>query len=416
MRDQGSLPSDVTSGPLPDTPAAREAATLLRSCVHCGFCTATCPTYRLLGEETDGPRGRIYLIKLLLEGEQVAEAARHHLDRCLGCRACETACPSGVKYGRLAELGRREAERLAPPRPWLQRIERRALCAVLPHPRRFAPLVALARLARPLLPRRLRAQLPPTPPALPAWPAPRHERRVLALGGCVQPVFAPGIDLAAARVLDRVGSSLLPPSGGCCGAMPLHLGDEHQARALARRNVDAWWPEVERGAEALLVTASGCGAVVKDYGQLLRDDPGYAERAARIAALARDPVELLEGEGLAALRASITRPLPRLAYQSPCSLQHAQRLGGRTEALLAALGFELTAVPDAQLCCGSAGTYSLLQPALSGRLLERKLAALEAGAPQGVASSNIGCLLHLGSQAQVPVRHWLEWLDEALAR
>lgn len=391
-----------------DSAEGREAESILRACVHCGFCNAVCPTYQLLGEELDGPRGRIYTVKTLLEGEPTADAARYHLDRCLSCRACESACPSGVQYARLADIGRRQAERLSP-RSWHQALPRRLLSATLPYPRRVAPWLWLARQLRPLLPRSLRDRVPPAQPRS-HWPEVRHARRALVLGGCVQPLMAPATELAAARVFDRAGLSLLPPTGGCCGAMPLHLGEEARARALARRNIDLWWPHIEQGAEAVLVTASGCGAVVKDYGELLAGEPAYAERAARVARLARDPAELLQALGVERLTEALGPAPGPLAYQAPCTLQHAQRLPGLTEGLLERLGFSLTAVGDGGMCCGSAGTYSLLQPAISTRLRRRKLDALEAGGPVGIATSNIGCQLHLAAGTRLPVRHWLEWL------
>lgn len=389
-----------------DTPEGREAAAILRACVHCGFCTAACPTYRLLGDERDGPRGRIYLIKSMLEGEPATERTRTRLDRCLSCRACESACPSGVRYGRLADIARGIVEKRAP-RPSLERAKRKLLRMILPYPARLAPCVGLVRQLRPLLPSVLRNKLPlasETPPWLPA----RHPRTMLALGGCVQPVLAPSIDAAAARVLDRLGISLIRISqSGCCGALSYHLGAHEEGLDFMRRNIDAWWPAIEAGAEAIAMTASGCGAMVKEYGELLRGDPAYAEKAARVSALARDLSEVVAAEDWSSLA-----PLPvrRIAFHSPCTLQHGQRLNGIVETILQGLGFELTPVADAAICCGSAGTYSLLQPALSSRLREDKLRSLEAGEPEVIATANIGCLAHLASGAGRPVRHWVELL------
>jgi glycolate oxidase iron-sulfur subunit len=401
---QTALPEQIRN-----TSWGREADRILRACVHCGFCTATCPTYQLLGDELDGPRGRIYQIKQVLEGQPAGEHVRLHLDRCLTCRACETTCPSGVEYGRLLDIGRREVERQAP-RPVLQRWQRRLLLGVLPHPRRFGPLLRLGRWMRPLLPAGLRGKVPAAQPAG-RWPTARHPRRMLVLDGCVQPSAAPQIDAAAARVLDRLGISLAPaPGAGCCGAVAHHLNAEEQALATARRNIDAWLPALEQGAEALVVTASGCAVHLKEYAHLLRDDPAYADKAARVTAAIRDLVEVVEQEDLAALgRDDSNQPL---AFHAPCTLQHGERLPGRVEALLQRLGFQLTVVPDAHLCCGSAGTYSILQPELSGQLRERKLAALHSGQPHRIATANIGCLLHLGEGAAAPVVHWVQLLDE----
>jgi glycolate oxidase iron-sulfur subunit len=390
-----------------DTPEGQEADEILRNCVHCGFCTATCPTYRLLGDELDGPRGRIYLIKMLLEGQEVSRRTQLHLDRCLTCRACETGCPSGVRYGRLVDIGRGLVEEKVP-RPWRQRALRRALRLLLPYPARFAPLLGLARLIRPVLPKAFQAKIPPRVRAQP-WPARRHARTMLVLDGCVQPALAPAINAAAARVLDRLGISLIrAEGGGCCGALSYHLGAHGEGLDFMRRNIDAWWPHLERGAEAIVMTASGCGAMVRDYGQALQHDPAYAEKAERVSALTRDLGEILAAEDLAPLR---PKAPGRIAFQSPCTLQHGQKLNGVVEAVLTRLGFELAPVENPHLCCGSAGTYSILQPELSERLLDDKLAALEAGAPAVIATANIGCLTHLQSKANRPVRHWVELLD-----
>ena len=396
-----------------DTPHGREAESILRACVHCGFCTATCPTYQLLGDELDGPRGRIYLMKQMLEGEPVTAKTQLHLDRCLTCRSCETTCPSGVRYGRLVEIGREVVEAKVP-RSAGERMRRWLLRRSLLSRPLFGAAVAVGRLARPVLPRSLAAQLPRA--ARVTWPRARHARRMLVLHGCVQPALAPSIDASMARVLDRIGISLVcPPGSGCCGALSQHLAAAEEAKVFMRANIDAWWPEIERGAEAIIVTASGCGVQVKEYGELLRHDPAYAERAARVASLARDPVEVVAAEWKSiAPRISSDDGAERVAFHAPCSLQHGLKLGGRVEKILEGLGFELTPVADAHLCCGSAGTYSILQSELSQRLRANKLSALEAGRPDAIATANIGCLTHLSAGTERPVRHWIEMLDARL--
>jgi len=405
------------SAALLETSAGREAEAILRTCVHCGFCAASCPTYQLLGDELDGPRGRIYLIKEMLEGGRASGATQLHLDRCLTCRACETACPSGVRYGRLLEIGRRHLERIVP-RGLRARLLRRAILAIVPHRRRFAALLALARALRPLAPARLRRSIPVRRRAR-AWPAPRHARRMLVLGGCVQPATAPAINAAAARVLDGLGISLIEVDDGCCGALAHHLSDEGAAREQMRRNIDVWWPAIERGAEALVVTASGCGAMIHDYGELLADDPAYAARAARVSALCRDLSQVVAGElanpGVGLEVKAIHGPASRVAFHAPCTLQHGLKIHGLVEPLLERAGCLLTPVAESHLCCGSAGSYSLLQPALSYRLRARKLAALESGTPDVIVTANIGCLMHLASGTDRPVRHWIELLAEAIA-
>jgi len=392
-----------------DTPQGSEADAVLRTCVHCGFCNATCPTYQLLGDELDGPRGRIYLIKQMLEGAEVTRRTLTHLDRCLTCRNCETTCPSGVQYHKLLDIGRGIAEqrvkRSAP-----DRFTRWMLRAVIPHPARFAPLLRLGQLFRPLMPPALKRSVPARQAAAP-WPTAAHARRMLVLQGCAQPAIAPNINAAAARVLDRLGIRLIAASGaGCCGAASHHTSGVEQGLEFARRNIDAWWPHIESGAEAIVMTASGCGVHVKDYAYLLKDDPAYAAKAGRVTELTRDISEILGGEDLSRLRTG-AGPLPRVAFHSPCSLQHGQRLNGAVEKILRQTGFTLTAVPDAHLCCGSAGTYSILQKDLSRRLLENKVAALESGRPEVIATANIGCLAHVQSGTTVPVRHWIEVLD-----
>lgn len=388
----------------PDIAAANA---ILRSCVHCGFCTATCPTYQILGDELDSPRGRIYLIKEMLEGNPVGAKTRLHLDRCLTCRSCETTCPSGVQYGHLIDIGKQEIDRRAP-RPWWQRLMHRGLIAVLAQPKRFAALLACGQLLRALLPAALRRKIPPQAAAL-ARPRRRHARTMLVLEGCVQSVSAPNTNAAAAQVLDTLGISLISAAqAGCCGALQQHLADSDGAKTAMRRNIDAWWPLIEGGAEAIVMTASGCGVMVKDYGHALRHDPDYADKAARISALTRDLCEVLHDADLSAY--AQTGQQQRVAYHASCTLQHGQQISGMVENILQRCGYQLTAVADSHLCCGAAGTYTLLQAKLSQQLLDNKLAALQHRQPQIIASANIGCQLHLQSRAQVPVKHWIELL------
>jgi glycolate oxidase iron-sulfur subunit len=395
------------------TAEGREAEAILRRCVHCGFCTATCPTYQLLGDELDGPRGRIYLIKQVLEGEAPTRATQLHLDRCLTCRNCETTCPSGVQYGRLADIGRKLVDERVP-RPAGERLLRDVLKAGLTSPL-FAPAMKLGQSLRPLLPAALKAKVQ-VPRAAGTWPARTHARRVILLEGCVQPAMQPNINTATARVLDALGIEVLrPAAAGCCGALRYHLNDHDGGLADARRNVDAWWPLVEAGADAIVINASGCGTQLKDYGHLLAHDAAYAEKAARIAALARDLIEVVAPHASEVK----SRLKPGLAsepvvFHPPCSLQHGQQIRGQVEALLTAAGAQLLPFAEPHLCCGSAGTYSVLQPELSHQLRDRKLAALEAGRPRRILSANIGCISHLAGGTATEVMHWVEWLDARL--
>ena len=392
-------------------PRAAEAEQVVRSCVHCGFCNATCPTYQLLGDELDGPRGRIYLMKEMLEGAPITAATQTHLDRCLSCRNCESTCPSGVEYHTLLDIGRDFIEQQVP-RPLGERLLRGGLRAVVPHPALFTALTRAGQVLRPLLPGGLQAKLPRQARPAGVRPPIRHPRRMLILEGCVQPGFSPNTNAATARVLDRLGISLLPaPHAGCCGAVDFHGNAQHRGLDRARRNIDAWWPAVQAGVEAIVQTASGCGAFVKEYGVLLKDDAHYADKARRVSALARDLVEVLRDEPLAAL--NVHGEL-RLGFHCPCTLQHAQKLGGAVEGVLTRLGFSLSAVPDGHLCCGSAGTYSLTQPALARQLRDNRLGALESGQPDVIVTANIGCQTHLDGAGRTPVRHWIEIIDESL--
>ncbi len=398
---------------LQDSPEALDAQAIVQRCVHCGFCLATCPTYQLLGDERDSPRGRIVLIQQLLEGEPANATTRTHLDRCLGCRACETTCPSGVRYGALLDYGRGVVERQMR-RPLHQRVLRAALLRIVPSRARFDRLLRLGRALRPWLPAALRARIPAPASAVATAPEPAT-RRMLVLDACAESA-TPNTQAALRRVFARCGIALeSAAAAGCCGALAHHLGRHDDGLAAMRRNVDAWWPRVDSGEiEAIVVAASGCGAAVRDYGHLLRHDAGYAAKAQRIAALARDPAEILAAQahdwigGLGRGR--------RIAFHAPCSLQHGAPRRLPAQALLREAGYELTPVADAHLCCGSAGSYSILQPELADALRERKLAALEAGAPELIATANIGCQLHLAAGSARPLRHWIELLDEASMR
>jgi len=395
-----------------DTPEGREADAILRSCVHCGFCTATCPTYQLLGDELDGPRGRIYLIKQVLEGVEPSAKTQQHLDRCLTCRNCESTCPSGVQYGRLVDIGRAVVERKVG-RTTGDKLRRRLLHRGLLSKKSFAAALALGRAARPLLPAALAAKVQPRRAPGP-WPTVQHARTMLLLDSCVQDAMAPSIDAAAARVLDRAGITLRRvAAGGCCGALSHHLNEHEAAVERVRANIDTWWPHIEAGAEAIVGTASGCSVMIKDYGHFMQHDAAYASKAERVAGLARDVSEVI-----AALWPTL-KPALRLtggtiAYHPPCTLQHGMKLKGGVESLLRDMGYTLAPVADSHLCCGSAGTYSILQGGISTELKSRKLQALTAGNPAEIATANIGCMTHLQSGTKLAVRHWIELLDDRL--
>jgi Fe-S oxidoreductase len=396
-----------------DTAEGREAEAILRKCVHCGFCTATCPTYQILGDELDGPRGRIYLIKQVLEGVAPTRKTQLHLDRCLTCRNCESTCPSGVEYGHLVDIGRKIVEEKVP-RDASSNALRWTLKEGLTSPG-FAPAMKLGQALRPFLPQALKDKVPPRHTAG-NWPTREHARKVLLLAGCVQPAMAPNINSATARVLDAAGiQTLVAASAGCCGAVRFHLNDQDGGKAQMRANIDAWWPDVASGRiEAIVMNASGCGVTVKEYGHHLRGDPAYAEKARRVSALTRDLSELLP-DLVTALRGKL-RPQPGvLAFHSPCTLQHGQQLRGGVERHLAELGFTVRPpMNESHLCCGSAGTYSVLQPAMAKELRDRKLGHLGQLQPQAIISANIGCITHLQSGTTLPVKHWVEVLDAAL--
>ena len=396
-----------------DTPQGQEADAILRKCVHCGFCTATCPTYQLLGDELDGPRGRIYLIKQVLEGKPATEKTQLHLDRCLTCRNCETTCPSGVNYGRLIDIGRDIVDQQVE-RPFAQQLVRTALKEALPRPQLFGTAMKLGQAVRPLLPEVLRNKVPEARDAG-VWPTRSHARKMLLLDGCVQPAMSPGINAATARVLDKLGIQLqVAPKAGCCGAIRYHLNDQAGGLDDMRRNIDAWWPYVVAGAEAIVMTASGCGVTVKEYGHLLHDDPLYAEKAKRISELTKDLSEIMpafEAELAKQLTGKITK---RVAYHPPCTLQHGQQIRGKVESVLRTCGIDVSLCADSHLCCGSAGTYSVTQPELSYQLRDNKIKNLEATSPEVIVSANIGCLAHLQSGTETPVRHWIELIDQAI--
>ena len=392
-----------------DTATGQEANEILRNCVHCGFCNATCPTYQLTGDELDGPRGRIYQIKQVLEGATPTRTMQLHLDRCLTCRACETTCPSGVDYHHLLDTGRELVEQQVQ-RPLQERFMHFMLRAVLPWPARFKLLLRLGQTVRPLLPATLKQRIPAFRKASPFNSAQTHERSMLLLDGCVQPALAPQINMATRRVLDALGiNTLIAANDGCCGAVSHHLGAPTDAKDFMRNNIDAWWPAIEQGAEAIVITASGCAPMVKEYGRLLADDPQYADRASRVSALAKDVSEVIAKENPASRLMRATHQT-RIAFHSPCTLQHGQGLNGLVENILQQSGYELTAVANSHLCCGSAGTYAILQPGLANSLRENKLTALQAGQPERIATANIGCLMHMQPHSGVPMLHWIELL------
>ena len=404
------------------TPDGLAAEAILRKCVHCGFCTATCPTYQLLGDELDSPRGRIYLMKQVLEGVTPTRKTQAHLDRCLTCRNCETTCPSGVQYGHLLDIGRKLVDEQVP-RPAGERALRWALKEGLTSPL-FAPAMALGQWVRPLLPQTLKNKVP-AKQAAGLWPTRQHARKVLLLAGCVQPAMSPNINRASARVFDAAGiQTVIAPKAGCCGAVKLHLGEQARSLDEMRANIDAWWPHIEgangqAGVEGIVINASGCGATVKDYGYLLQDDPAYAEKARRVSTLAKDISEWLPELG-AALKDRVKANASRIAFHPPCSLQHGMQLRGGVEKTMGELGFNIRITGcESHLCCGSAGTYSVLNPDLAYQLRDRKLANLDttfgSDKPEQIVSANIGCITHLQSGTATPVRHWIELLDEALA-
>ncbi len=389
------------------------AEAVLRKCVHCGFCLATCPTYNLLGDELDSPRGRIYLIKQVVEGQVATVDTAKHLDRCLSCRSCETTCPSGVEYSHLLEQGRSLVEQTQS-RPLKYKLIKKAVLTFLPHPARISPLVRLGQLVRPALPKSLKFKIPEKRTLPPAKSATAISRKMLVLDGCVQPSMAPQSNQAAARILAHLGVELISvKSAGCCGAIEYHLNEQESAKVQMRKNIDAWWPEVEAGAEAIISTASGCGLMLKEYKKALHDDPNYSEKAKRISELSKDIVEVLVKEDLSQFHHSAEK-FGKVAFHPPCTLQHGQQLPNVTEKLLRQLGFQLTPIADSHICCGSAGTYSLFQPSLSKQLRDNKSTAILAGEPDVIATANIGCQLQLTAGLQRPVVHWVELVEQLI--
>lgn len=393
-----------------------EAEAILRACVHCGFCTATCPTYQLLGDERDGPRGRIYLIKQVLEGALPTQKTQLHLDRCLTCRNCETTCPSGVQYGRLLDIGRKVVDQHVA-RPRREEFTRMTLRHLLPNAALFGAAFKAGLAVRPLLSKNLQDKLQP-PRRAGVWPTRTHARKMLVLKGCVQPAMAPAINAAAARVLDALGVQLIEaPAAGCCGAVRYHLNHQEAALDDMRRNIDAWWPYVDQvdPIEAIVMTASGCGVTVKEYGHLLAHDSAYAAMAARISSMTRDLSEVLP-EFEAAFKARAQPGVgERVAYHPPCTLQHGQQIRGKVEGVLRAAGVDVVLCRDNHLCCGSAGTYSVLHPQIAHALRDAKLAGLAATGAGKIVSANVGCQSHLQSGTATPVTHWIELLDQLLA-
>lgn len=396
---------------------AREAAAIIDTCVTCGQCMVNCPTFRLLQDDWDSPRGRINLIKEMLAELPPSADLQLHLDRCLTCRSCEAMCPEGVRFGRLLDVTRELIEPAAR-RPLRKRLLRRALRAVVPYRRRFTALLRLGQVLRSVLPAALRAKVPQRRVAG-TWPGRTHARTMLVWQGCVQPALAPDINAAAARVLDRCGIRLVPARAGCCGALSHHMAEPGEALDFMRRNIDTCWPQIEAGAEAIVMTASGCGAHVRDYGALLRDDPLYRDKAQRFSELGKDIAEVVAAELKAGRLPQLPPQAPsadrRIAYQSPCSLQHAQKLKGVVEGLLKHAGYKLTLVAYPFLCCGSAGSYSILQPELAASLRAAKLETILSTRPKLIATANIGCLTHLAEVSPLPVKHWIELFDETLA-
>ena len=402
---------------LKNTHAGLEAERILRSCVHCGFCTATCPTYRLLGDELDGPRGRIYLIKGLLEGKETSDKTQMHLDRCLTCLACETSCPSGVEYGHLLDIGRQLINKKVR-RTLTERSYRYLLRKILPYPRRVSFFLRLGRGLRFILPGKFRQMIPENK-RIRRTESPRRRvkygRKMILFAGCVQPLLSPETNCASTNILNRLGiETILSHGETCCGAINHHMADDDSGLSFVKNNIDAWWPYIEEGVEAIVISASGCGTMIKDYGYILRNDADYKDKAHQVSMMAKDIGEIISAEEIETLRKMIKVNSRRIAFQNPCSLQHGQKIKDETEVLFKKLGYQIENIEDANQCCGSAGTYSLLQTELSEKLRRKKISALEAVKPDVIMTANIGCQLHLQQATEIPVKHWIEILEEDL--
>ncbi|RKZ72290.1 MAG: glycolate oxidase iron-sulfur subunit [Gammaproteobacteria bacterium] len=388
-----------------------EAERILRSCVHCGFCTATCPTYRLLGDELDGPRGRIYLIKGLLEGSEASDKTQIHLDRCLTCLACETSCPSGVEYGHLLDIGRQLINKKVRRTP-IQRVYRYLIRNILPYPGRFSFFLRLGRGVRIILPGKYR-QMVPENKRIRKTESASYQRKMILFSGCVQPLLSPEINCATTNLLDKLGIETISSHGEvCCGAINHHMAVDDSGLSFIKNNIDAWWPYIEEGIEAIVISASGCGAMIKDYGYILRNDIDYKDKARQVSMMAKDVGEIIVSEKIEKLRKIIKVSTKSYAFQNPCSLQHGQKIKDDTEVLLKKLGYQIDDIEDANQCCGSAGTYSLLQTELSEKLRRKKISAMEAVKPDVILTANIGCQLHLQQATEIPVKHWIEILEE----
>lgn len=385
-------------------PKAKEIDSILRSCVHCGFCNATCPTYQLLGDENEGPRGRIYLIKQFFEGQPITEKTVNHLDHCLHCASCETTCPSGVNYTRLLDISREIIDEHYH-RPIKEQKKRKLLAKTLSSPLKFSLLLSTGRMSKTFLPQILTEKIPEKRSTL-DWPTTTHDRKMLILDGCAQPSISPDINSSTAHVLDKMGVSLLRiKKANCCGAVKLHLSDEESARQQMRKNIDLWWGAITDGIEAIISTASGCGVTLKDYGYHLKDDPDYANKAILVSKLSKDIAEIISKEDI-----PITSNPLTLAWHPPCTLQHAQGISGIVEAILIRAGHQLVPVINQHLCCGSAGTYSILQPEIANQLRSNKLDALTAESPDMIVTANIGCQTHLEQKSDIPINHWITTL------
>lgn len=400
---------------LVNNPKAQKAKNIIEACVHCGFCTATCPTYQHFNDERDGPRGRIYLIKQLLETNQATDKTQIHLDRCLTCRSCETTCPSGVQYGRLLDIGKEMVEEPLT-RGMMDRLSRWMLRKILPHPQRFKFFLNIGLFFKPMMvgPLGMFAKKIPAKQQQIAWPSNNHPRRMLVLAGCVQSVVTPNTNQSTARVLDQLGITLIEAAtAGCCGAVDYHLGMHNDGLNAMRRNIDAWWPAVEAGAEAIVMTASGCGVMVEEYGELFANDSIYAEKAKRISELTKDISQIIENEDLTQLNLDADKlATQKTAVHCPCTLQHGMQLPNNVDQILAQIGVSLTPTKERHMCCGSAGTYSVLQAKTADQLLNKKITGLMIENPQQIVTSNVGCQLHLNSKSAVPVKHWIELLDQ----